>query len=233
MKITRKGEEFEVAPGHEWFWPGFADGSWEPDTFDIFDRFLKPDSTMLDIGAWIGPTVMYAARRCKEVFAFEPDVVAIPSLVHNIVHNDLKNVTAYSAAVTDQWGRMPFGPRGQYGDSMSSVLWAKTGEVSTVPFATLIRDLQPDFIKIDIEGGEMRIFEGAREVIEDLKPTVHLSLHTPYFVPQKYDAEYREKITEALSVFPYLYNEKMQPITVSEVFTDHFNSIVATFHEQT
>jgi len=51
MRVERNGEFYEVTDGYEWFWPGFASGDWEPDTFKAFDRFLTRDSVYVDIGA--------------------------------------------------------------------------------------------------------------------------------------------------------------------------------------
>ena len=176
QKIERAGESYTVTGGHEWFWPGFADGSWEPQTFKIFDQFLDKDRVMLDIGAWIGPTALYAAKRAKKVFAFEPDPVAHDSLVKNLALNRVENVIPYPVAVANEWKGIEFGIKTAMGDSMSSELWGKKGgyQVPAVSFSSLITDIRPSFVKIDIEGGEKTIFEGAGAALETVRPTIHL-----------------------------------------------------------
>jgi len=230
MKITRGKEEYVVVEGHDWFWKIFADGSWEPTTFKIFDKFIDPERPMLDIGAWIGPTVLYAAKRAKQVYAFEPDPAAFISLVQNLELNRVKNVVPYPVAVSHKWEGIPFGVKGQLGDSMSSVLWAKDdSQVPAVPLAGLLIDINPAFVKIDIEGGEADIFEGATLALEQMKPTIHLSLHTPWI---KNVESFKKKIMEGLKMYPYFYDENLQPIKLEDAFkTDAFNSLVASFEK--
>lgn len=227
MQITREDRTFVVAPGHEWFWPGFADGSWEPSTFKIFDKFLDPEKNFLDIGAWIGPTALYAAPKAKKVFAFEPDPIAFQSLVMNLALNRADNVIPYPVAVSNEWGGIPFGAKTGYGDSMSSQIWAKGDkEVSAVSLSAALEDIRPNFMKVDIEGGEKFLFD--RQPFFAWRPdAIHLSLHTPSFAD---DVEgFAKPIIEGLSVYDYFYDEDLNPIELEAAFDVHaFNSVVAT-----
>lgn len=231
MPIVRDDITYWVAPGHEWFWPTFADGTWEPNTFKIFDRFLDKDKTFVDIGAWIGPTVLYAAQRAKQVFAFEPDTVAYSSLCQNLDLNKVQNVIPYTVAVTDSWKGLPFGAKTRFGDSMSSELWGSDGKfkVPAISLEAVVIDLQPNFIKIDIEGGEKTIFSGTSMLaLDEMKPTIHLSLHTPWFLDDIED--FKKPIIEGLSMYPYFYDENLKPIKLEDAFNPNaFNSVIATF----
>ncbi len=230
MVLERDGRQYVVAEGHDWFWKVFANKTWEPNTFKVFDRFLDKEKTFVDIGAWIGPTVLYAAPKAKEVFAFEPDPVAFRSLAQNLALNAATNVVPYRVAVAAKWGGINFGKKIELGDSMSSVLWAKKGgeQVAAVSLEAVILDLQPNFIKIDIEGGEKTIFDKAILAMAECKPTIHLSLHTPWF---KDDLEsYKKSIMESLEAYPYFYNENLQPVLLGGVFNPEvFNSVVASY----
>jgi tRNA G37 N-methylase Trm5 len=74
------------------FWTIVNEGRWERETFHIMDRFLKPDWRFVDIGAWIGPTALYAARKCETVDAYECDPVALRELRNNLRLNlDLRS----------------------------------------------------------------------------------------------------------------------------------------------
>lgn len=231
MVITRAGKEYIVGEGYEWFWNMFANETWEPETFKIFDRFLEKDRNFLDIGAWIGPTALYAADKAKQVFAFEPDMVAYEKLTQNLDLNRVKNVVPYPVAVSDEWKPLNFGPKTGFGDSMSSELWSTKEldfQVPAVAFRSLIRSLQPNFIKIDIEGGEKFIFENSSATLRDLKPTIHLSLHTPWH--QEDLGSFTRAITEGLSMYPLIYNQNLERISLQDAFdVNAFNSIVATF----
>lgn len=232
MQVIRDGKEYWVADGHEWFWPGFASGAWEPSTFRIFDKFLDKEKTFVDIGAWIGPTVLYAAPKAKQVYAFEPDPVAYKSLVQNLHLNKVGNVVPYPVAVAERWKGLDFGVKTALGDSMSSVLWATGGDrqVPAVGFEAIVLDLMPSFIKIDIEGGEKTIFDGAALAMDEIKPTIHLSLHTPWFKDSL--EEFKKSVMEGLRMFPFFYDENFNRIELKDVFNvDAFNSVICTYKE--
>lgn len=228
QEIRRGDESYTVLPGYELFWKTFADGSWEPGTFRIFDKFLDPERPMLDIGAWIGPMSLYASKRAKQVFAFEPDPVAYASLIQNLALNKADNVVPYPVAVANEWGGIPFGPKTELGDSMSSSLWSKDDtNVAAIAFKSLLLSINPAFVKIDIEGGEISILKESKDILRSLKPTIHLSLHTPWF---KEVEEFKKIIMEELEGYPYFYNEDLQPIKLEDAFDPKaFNSVVASF----
>lgn len=70
------GLPFRLDPYHSKFWRRAGRGDWEPETFAVLDAHLRGDADYLDIGAWIGPTVLYAARKARHVWCFEPDPTA-------------------------------------------------------------------------------------------------------------------------------------------------------------
>jgi hypothetical protein len=70
MLIRLHEKEFKVSPGNNGaFWQEVAKGTWESDTFAIFDRFLGRQHSCLDIGAWIGPTL---CRKLADSTGSEP-----------------------------------------------------------------------------------------------------------------------------------------------------------------
>lgn len=231
MQVSKEGIAYIVAEGFEWFWKQFADGTWEPNTFKIFDTFLDVERNYVDIGAWIGPTVLYASPKAKKVFAFEPDPVAFVMLTQNLKLNRAENVVVYPVAVSDKWQNIPFGAKTAFGDSMASELWgSKENTVPAISLEAIVLDLNPNFIKIDIEGGEKFIFESQslKLALAECKPTIHLSLHTPWF---KDDVEsYKNAIKEAVKDFPYVYSESLAPIGIDEAFNvGAFTSVVVSF----
>ncbi len=232
MQIARDGREYIVTEGYDWFWNQFADKTWEPTTFKIFDKFLDSKHNFIDIGAWIGPTVLYAAPKARQVFAFEPDPVAHHHLVSNLALNHVENVVPYPVAVANDWKGMNFGSKSVYGDSMSSEIWAKQNDaqVPAISLSAIVMDIMPNFIKIDIEGGEKTLFEGASVALAQMHPTIHLSLHTPWFI--KNINEYKEAIIRGLSMYSNFYDENLNKIELRDAFdVTRFNSVVATFKE--
>lgn len=187
MKTVTKGADtYTVAdtPGADWgFWEQYADGRWEPSTFQVLDRFLHPDDIYFDIGAWVGPTVLYAASRCRTVIALEPDPVALECLHVNIQANALGNVTVLPAALAPWTGGATLFPRDGWGSSMSSLIGSGDGlEVATYSIDDLIRGFgRPGLVKMDIEGGEAIVLpEVAARCVEMACPLL-VSLHAPWW----------------------------------------------------
>lgn len=230
MKVIKDKKEYQVVDEYEWFWNIFQDGTWEPNTFKIFDRFLDANKAYVDIGAWIGPTVLYGAGKAKEVYAFEPDPVAYEMLEKNIAYNGLLNVWSARLGVWGKWGKISLGRKTGFGDSMSSNLWKEYAlNISVISFNTILRGTNPNFIKIDIEGGESNLLEHARGILKTYKPTIYLSLHTPWFEGEDL-RRYKEIIINSLADYPRILNEKLEEINIEDAFDANlFTALVATY----
>jgi len=210
-EVTRDEFSFRCDPHHPPFWTEFQNQQWEPETFSILRRFLTPRSIYYDIGAWIGPTVLYASKLCGTVVALEPDPVAYAYLLENLTKNQLTNVRAFNLAVaaTEQTALMrSFGKT--LGDSMTSLLPDAQGSpgwsVTTVSINTLVNHLScpaPDFVKIDIEGGEFQLIPAIRSLLEQWSPVLYLSLHAPLLPAAEREGKLQE-IAAALDFYPYV-----------------------------
>lgn len=78
----------------------------------------------VDIGAWVGPTVIFAARKSKRVYCFEPDYVACRYLLWNIQMNGLSNVVPFNCALPGSTGMRRLGPflGNGFGNSTTSLI---------------------------------------------------------------------------------------------------------------
>lgn len=196
MRVERKGEVFDVAdfPTDDdgWFWRGFQDETWEPDSFDILDRYLTPESTFVDIGAWIGPLTLWAARLGARVVAVEPDPVALPILVENASRNggtvDVYGLAISRASVIARLAPQGHGAdAGEFGNSMSHLADEGT-PVFTLSPPDLWDQCQIEnvaLVKIDIEAGEARLVEAAPFLRQF---PLLLALHGPWMSPEDQDA---------------------------------------------
>lgn len=183
--ITLNGAALTVDDAHAPFWDAMASGRWEATTFRTFDRFLKPEATFLDIGAWIGPTALYAATRCRRVIAFEADPTAAATFRANVAANPALAplITLHERAVAPAEGTVRMGARNAQGDSMSSLLLGDadvTWTVETITPAVIAAMLdpgEPAFVKIDIEGGEYGLAEALAPLAQRPNTAVLLSFH--------------------------------------------------------
>lgn len=88
VQIEKNGKAFYVnSSNNANFWAQLQLGVWEPETFKIFDIFLDENHSYVDLGAWIGPTVLYGCQKAKFCYAIEPDPIAFKNLKKNIELN--------------------------------------------------------------------------------------------------------------------------------------------------
>jgi len=189
MLIKLHAKEFSVSPGNNGdFWQALAKGTWETETFAILERFLDRQHSYLDIGAWIGPTLLYGCQFAKLAYGLEPDPLAFAELDANIKLNRpaTDNVRLLNVCIAPKAGEVAFGSCGQGGDSTSSLLFGKKKThwtVKALTFDGFIRQnnvAECNFIKMDIEGGEYSILPTMVDYLRANRPTLHLSLHPCY-----------------------------------------------------
>ncbi len=183
-------ERFRLDPYHSKFWRKASAGAWEPETLAVLAAHLDRDHDYLDIGAWIGPTVLFGARKARHVWCFEPDPEAFRALAWNIALNRLDNVSAFAAALSLDMGvaRMA-GMRGEAGDSTTSLLnpdGAAGSDVLTLRFDRFAQavDLSGvSLVKMDVEGAEFDILPTLLPWLERHRPALLLSTHAPFLAP--------------------------------------------------
>jgi len=200
------GLPFRLDPYHSKFWHKASSGNWEPETFAVLDAHLDAQHDYLDIGAWIGPTVLYGARKARRVFCFEPDPVAFRHLAWNLELNKITNVSAFSVALSQKMGiaRMAsFG--GEAGDSMTSLLndGSHGSDVLTVgwnDFATNANLSRVTLVKMDIEGAEFDVLPHLLPWLREQRPALFLSTHAPFLAEsERYDR--MQTLAEQLSFY--------------------------------
>lgn len=201
-------------------------GRWEPRTLQILSDYLTPTSVFYDIGAWIGPTVLYAAPRCRSVYCFEPDYVAYQYLLWNLRLNRLQNVLPFNIALSIQdgiEGMSSFGD--EAGDSQSSLLNPHENygmEVLCLTFNTWLDMVKPDkadFIKMDIEGAEFDLLPAMADYIERYKPVIYLSTHA-HLLPEPEKKEKMQNLASLAEKFDRCLNENLVPVSVEELWSE-------------
>jgi FkbM family methyltransferase len=186
-RLVRLGEAvITVADDYPTFWDKADAGRWEPGTLAVMATVLEPGAVFIDLGAWIGPTSLFAAACGARVIAVEADPAALTALRRNIAANPTlaDRITVVERAVDGQAGTVSFGARRKPGDSMSSTLLAAEASVTwsaeTVTPAELAGMVKPQertVIKIDIEGGEYQLLPALAPLVAHPAATVVVSFH--------------------------------------------------------
>jgi len=141
-------------------------GLHEPNTFEVFDIFVRQGMIVADVGSNIGYFTRYLSKKVTnsgKVFAFEP-IPATCQRLHETIHlNGLSNVEIVAAAVSNTENPVTmFLSHTHYMASLDSSWAGQQGgniSVNAVRLDSFFkkRGIKPDLIKMDIEGGEYEL----------------------------------------------------------------------------
>lgn len=154
-------------------------GEFEPEIRSAVARYCRPEMTVVDIGANFGAhTLLFADAVAPggRVIAFEPTGYAYRKLETNVGLNPAASIRTVNVALTDA-ARPPerlyfrsswptFGPR-RDGESLVSFDtldgWCGRNGVARV-----------DLIKLDVDGNELGVLQGARGIIRSSRPIIFI-----------------------------------------------------------
>lgn len=172
---------------------------YEPNITNLLKQIIDKDYLCLDVGANIGTislTLAYLAPSGK-VYAFEPSAKNIPFLVKNIEQNQINNIQPIKFALYDQnkqekftyidegggWSFLDTGYRkGNYKEIIPYVPSFNWNHeiVSCVRLDDWvnIKGLKKlDFIKIDVEGAEIKVLQGGLNTLKRFKPDLIIEVN--------------------------------------------------------
>lgn len=169
---------------------------YEPAETRVMDLVSDGARCVLDIGANIGWYAVRFAKRlpAAEVHAFEPMPVTQRYLQRNVAANGVGGrVYCHAHGLSDTAGAVDFflSPAAGTNASLKNVAGAADAQRVTGLTLTLDRwvaqhGVAPDFIKCDVEGAELPVFRGARQVLAEHKPVVFAELLRKWSAPFGY-----------------------------------------------
>lgn len=180
----------------EVYWNSIPKGKWEPETFKILDQYKNPNLVYIDIGSWIGPTVLYASQKYKKVISLEVDPEPVKKLKNNILINNISNVNFVEKALYDKTGEVNFFSR-----SSSMSTFSKKNpkgqketviDVKTITFEDLLVECKTQakdiaLIKMDIEGGEIKTIPSMKDFLTKFPIPLYISLHPMFLDNEEID----------------------------------------------
>lgn len=181
-----KGFRFLVDTNNEYF-----NGSYEKDSFGIVLNEIRqnPSAVIYDMGANLGYFSLLCANHGEgksTVYAFEPIPGNMNILCRHLLMNKVANVLPVNMAVSDQFGIIDFSADNSsvsYTYKQSSEYYGNRAiniKVAIISLDTLTGKFgfsKPDVLKIDVEGAELDVLNGATETIKKYRPRILLSTH--------------------------------------------------------
>lgn len=143
---------------------------------------LRRDAVVFDIGANIGNHAVYFAQimHAAHVTCFEPQNVAFTVLRKNIDLNGLsKRTTLVQTLLGERTGKGEI--LRHTGRNIGATAFSTNDDgafnvVSLDDYCTTHNITNVDFMKIDVEGMQLAVLAGARQLLRDLKPILWVEL---------------------------------------------------------
>jgi len=165
-------------------------GTVEQEIQDVLQLWLRPEMTVYDVGANVGFITVIAARLVGEkgsVCGFEPVPMLADQATHNASLNQFQQVSIHRVALSDQDGEAVFQvsknltmgklvSRDSHEPDAANELAVRKRKLDTLIATEGLPE--PDLVKIDVEGAEAAVLDGAAEVLRRARPALLIELHS-------------------------------------------------------
>lgn len=161
-----------------------AQGDWFEAEMELWRTQIRPDMTVIDVGANVGVYTFSAAQRVGEtgkVIAIEPFKACVNCLQETSRINQLPWVKIYEAAASDHCGSAKLSLHNAselnevISDNSPSSDSANTVTIQCLTLDSLIETenlTRVDWLKIDAEGHEIKVLQGAERLLTEFKPNI-------------------------------------------------------------
>ena len=151
-------------------------GIWEKKIYKIYKNLLNKNKSAVDVGAYIGTHSLPMSSLCKKLYAFEPNPALFSILKSNVKTNNVENVVYLPTALSNKNEMVEMDCRMSGTSRFTQFIKKHRGFVEKV-CSKKLDDLLPEvddcnFMKIDCEGAEFKVLEGAVNFIDRNRPTI-------------------------------------------------------------
>ena len=187
----------------------FQRGLGEPEVQRAMQQHLRRGMTFYDLGANIGFFSLLAARlvgSSGKIFSFEADPEIATRLRENLVRNNFAHAAVEEKAVWSEPGKVSFvrvDSNTSPDRGLGQVSTAESSSVNTVAVEAISLDQfisthpAPGFVKCDVEGAEVAVFQGAERLLHEFRPILLIEVHS---------AENHLALTRKFAQFGYACN---------------------------
>lgn len=193
ISVVMEGLSFSLAPQGAVAFDVWSRLRFERPELNFILSVLQPGITFFDIGANVGLFSLGVGVKLAglpgAIYAFEPCPSTFAVLEKNLQQNRLANVRTFSVAVSDQSGQASLYVNNSLKDGLNSLERPSHTDahvVGHVPVSTVTLDdfvethgiTRVDVMKVDVEGAELLVFRGARDLLR--RPDAPLILYEGY-----------------------------------------------------
>lgn len=176
---------------------------------ELFRKYIPVGGTVLDIGACLGDHTWDYAHFVGPtgcVIAFEPNPVAYECCKYNM--RPFNHVAVHNWAVGNKHGKVSIQQDNNLGASI-----LKPGEdIMIFPLDDILVLERLDFIKIDAEGWESEILDGAKGLIQKFRPVMLIEINRHVLQGRGMDAD---KVAQQIRDMGYVVNPSEPHISMA------------------
>jgi len=205
----------------------------------MFARLVPPGGCVLDVGGHIGYVALYFASlvgRQGHVYVFEPVPNNLRYLCKNVAPHS--EITVIEKAVGSDEGQLKMYVESLTGQNCSFLrdyvvqrnaeragmagppIYEADVEVVSLDHFVQSEGIRPDFVKIDVEGFEWEVLQGAARLLSEVKPMLMVEMRRN-----------QETVLDALTRGGYrLFTPRMEPIRTAEDCRDNAFCFHAEVH---
>jgi FkbM family methyltransferase len=166
LRISWNGINFKLQPYGAVAVKLWKENKYKEGVLKFLLSYIKPGYVFFDIGANIGiySIIIGLREKTTKIYAFEPSEQMFQILKKNLEINFLDNVQSYNLALWNHEGLNNTGGHIYFSDNMISQKKVKTTTFSN--FVKINKIFKIDIINLNINGAELFVFDGAKEVLE-------------------------------------------------------------------
>lgn len=141
---------------------------------DIISR-CKSNDIILDVGSNVGNHTLFFAANNLFVYSFEANSILFDIMINSIKLNKFENITkCYNIAVSDSVSKAKFVTFDETNLGGQSLEISNDGDISTIPLDNVDFHGKVAVIKIDVEGMECNVLNGAKNLIAKDRPLLYV-----------------------------------------------------------
>ena len=152
------------------------DKIWEKKITNIFQAYIKKDWIVVDVGTYIGLHTLTMSKLANTVYSFEPQPLIHQCLKNTLEKQKIENVKLHHVALSNNLGMTNIHTNNNGDASLEGIRDTKFSMSFPVNTNTLdsYNIDKINLIKIDVEGHEWEMIEGASNSIIKNKPIIIL-----------------------------------------------------------
>jgi FkbM family methyltransferase len=185
--------------------------------YEMVEKLINNGDNFFDIGANIGwySINIGLAKRNSKIYSFEPIPKTYKNLQNNININFVKNITTHNFGLSNKKGEFIFYYYEEGSGNASTINLTERADIKKVQCRLTTLDeyiektsIRVDFIKCDVEGAELHVFQGGFRTIQRDLPIIFSEILRKWSAKFDYDPNMIFNILNEIGYQAFTVNEE-------------------------